>query len=709
MQKPFKKISPGEIHALEVSEKILEQKGKLPSFGISNNGLKRGLIPVSDEDVENVQQMQDAEFLMNCLQNETAVRPSGFINGDGYQRFYVPNYNTTISLKVCDEIITEEVEETYEFSVAVGDEVEILDSSTQTIECTNDQKIAQVESGQLKKFTEDNSFIKQEGTQISFLQDDIKINLLDTYQNYSDDGKRQETIYIFEIFNKNRREEISVCAEKLQQLDWLQKASEGLLYLKSNDVERVKKMLISTIREANITPKIKYDTGGWKNVNDKYIYVLANGIVGNDNFPVIGNKKYIFPPRKKEIEYEIFNHMLDMFSLCKNPAVINTLILYVQMSFLSTLFSLAGATIKFIVTLIGETNSRKTSLALLLAKVFVSKEKQPDATFAATLGGIEKAIYNCCDCCMVLDDIKPGTTKAQNKEIEEKLELITRIQGDKTPKKRMIGYGSDMSDSVGGGCIVTGEYINGVESSRTRRVDIFIDRNEVNNERLTFFQNTNFWANYLYNFIAYVTDYVPQIINEIKSDFTTFRNQNKFQINRRNDQYAQFCISAKLMLYYGVYCRAITEEEKNQLYKQIENWICQVLENNEKETEAVSSFTIMLKSLCNYVPEYAEPIGFYDKDAKKIYQNKEYFFISIEKLLEIATQYAKNIGASIEFPGERMIPKLLEQENLILVKKEGENIRRTLHLPNYTTGNRFLWISKEKLEKWLQKIETKNC
>lgn len=222
-------------------------------------------------------------------------------------------------------------------------------------------------------------------------------------------------------------------------------------------------------------------------IENKRMYVLARGIINRPKYPIVGSEKYEFPPRVNESEAKIFCKIMQMTSICKNEAVMLILMFYVQLSFLATIFSHAGAAVKFIITLVGETNSRKTTLALLLAKIFVANEKLPDVTFTATPGGIEKAIYECGDCCMVLDDMKPGTTKAENREMAKMLELVTRLFGDRTPKKRMTGYGSDSELQVGGGCIVTGEHIDGVESSRTRRINLLITRDDVNNQLLSEF------------------------------------------------------------------------------------------------------------------------------------------------------------------------------------------------------------------------------
>ena len=706
------RVTPVEGIVVEACKEIIETEGRvLPPAEIGENGLKKGMIPVPESLADNARNVAYAEQMMNYLVSGRNVYLSGFIDKNGnrkvassddcvkwdlpYKYLETPKKQENIEIDLRNVVGVEPMNNDFqELSLSIIDTKKEEDNKKSTASiniCAGD------------------AFIDKENEPTIFFQEyGLRITLLSVQETYSSDGESEGTIYVFEIITGNRYKKVPVEDKNLQHLDWLIKASGGLLYLEAKEKENLIKTLISALRNADIRPTIKFDSGGWKKIENKFMYVLAHGVVGSANYPVIGDKKYSFPRYEGMTECEIFCWMWQMFSICKNPAVMCLLILYVPACFLSTLFSVAGAAIKFILCLIGETNSRKTSLALLMAKIFDSEENQPDVTFTATPGGIEKAAYECNDCCMILDDMKPGTTKAKNKEMGEKLELTTRIYGDRTPKKRMTGYGSDTKVSVGGGCIVTGEYIDGVESSRTRRVDIFIDRNEVDNAWLAVFQDRNYWSTYLYNLIAYVTRYSLQVIGEIKKEFAILRKRNKFQIDRRNDQYAQLCISANLMLDYGVSCHAISKETRQQLYEQIENWICQILEENEKETKAVSPLSIMVKSFFDYAQGHAEPINFFAKDSDKIYQNEECFFVSITKLRAVAMHCAEDIGASILFPGERELPKLLEQEKLILIKKEGEKTRRTLHLPGLTTGSRFLWIFKARLDEWIQRIEAEN-
>lgn len=738
LKKGFHKLTPAESMAVDASKQIQETEAtSLPSPEVGPSGLKRGMIPVPEEMVDVAERVMQAEIVSNHILAGGTVLASLFIDQNGCQKFYLGDSLIPFTLPVCydpasvaenyepaiesqAEVLTTDVrvvEQSAEVEVQSGEAEKVaIANMIKDLECQKKQneheestKRQHEESDKKIKTEEETLVIEEDGTVISLPEYGVTIRPVEKVRYYTDDGEERECLYIFEVFTVCSRRKISVASEKLSQLEWLNKAVDGLLYLDSKETEKVKKSLISTLQKSDIREIRKYDSGGWKKIGDRLRYVLANGLVGDTDYPVISDEKYVFPPQVERAEAEIFLYILDMFSICKNPAIMPTLILYVQMCFMSTIFSIAGAAIKFIVSLIGETNSRKTSLAMLLAKIFASEEQQPDATFTATLGGIEKAAYNCCDCCMVLDDMKPGTTKAKNKEMGEKLELITRIFGDRTPKKRMTGYGSDVKVSVGGGCIVTGEYIEGVESSRTRRVDVYIDRNEIDNERLALFQDIAFWPTYIYNFLTYVTYHAPQIIKQIKQQFAVLRKKGKFNVDRRNDQYAQLCISADLFLSYGVNCGAITKEQAEQMYRQIETEICSVLDENEKEVKAVSNLSVMLRSFCDYAQEHAEPIDFYGKDANKIYQSAEYFFTSIKKLHEIATRYTKKMGLDIMFPSEKMIPKLLEREGLIVVKREGEKIRRTLHLPNYTTGIRVLWISKAKLEAWIQQMESEDC
>lgn len=226
-----------------------------------------------------------------------------------------------------------------------------------------------------------------------------------------------------------------VKGEKLQQLTWLVSATDGLLYLTAKLEEQIKKALILMIQKSRLTVVAYHEVNGWTQTDRGFVYVLSNGIIGDPECGVRGNPRYNFPDIQKVSCRDVFLEVLDMLQICRSKKIMWALILYVQAAFLSTLFDMAGMPLKTILALIGETNSRKTTLAILLGKVFNRLNRIPDVTFTATPGGIEKMIYQFHDSCLILDDMKPGATKEQNRDINQKLEQVTRLYGDRTRRK----------------------------------------------------------------------------------------------------------------------------------------------------------------------------------------------------------------------------------------------------------------------------------
>lgn len=732
LKKPFKKLTQAEIAALDAAERNREIANRLlPPAEVGSNGLRRGLISVPERMMDIAKRAMHADQVWNYIANGGEIRPGLFIDENGNRNFYMEDgtryslpvdCGTTPEIVRCASSMEPEVE-------SLKPETQVIESSVKAGERSGEAvkaaKADFIQREYLKKQNEDKESkkkqveeldkevkiaketlaIEENGSIISFPEYGIAVQLVEIQRMYTDDEEKISTTYIFLVKTYTSEQEIMISGDKLQDLEWLKKAADGLLYLDAKTTENIKKQLIAMVLNAAVKETRKYESGGWKKVDNEWKYVLANGVVSMPDYPVIGNKKYKFPPHENISEVKIFQKIMEMTTICKTSHIMLVLMLYVQLSFLATIFSHAGAAVKFIITLVGETNSRKTTLALLLAKIFVANEKLPDVTFTATPGGIEKAIYECGDCCMVLDDMKPGTTKAENREMAKMLELVTRLFGDRTPKKRMTGYGSDSELQVGGGCIVTGEHIDGVESSRTRRINLLITRDDVNNQLLSEFQKVNYWPTYLYNWLGYVTQNIHDIISFIKTEFSSLRRQGKFKIDRRNDQFAQLSISAWLFLSYGVYCTAIQYDEVGKLYEKIKNMILLVLCQNEEETKSLSICSIMLEGFSNYAQQYAEPIGVLEMSTEKIYQDETFFFVTIELFLTIANRYAEKVGAGIVLPSGRLLPKMLDEENIIEVRMEGEKIRRTLHLPGYGTGTRFLWISKSNLQKYIAQIE----
>lgn len=689
MEKAFKKMTEGEREVFDWTEMVLkETKQRIPSPVQGNNGLIKAMIPVPAAEAERE---LTASAVKEAIANDNNVLLNGFIkagkrtivNATTGQRWEIP--------------VFQNLPETERLPNCLNETEEVLPMVSESPKCQSEVRKA-VEPVEEKELT-----LRISEDEFTIPGTEVVVKLVEKQEHFSRDNSESVFQYVFEVCSLASRKKVRVKGEKLQQLTWLVSATDGLLYLTAKLEEQIKKALILMIQKSRLTVVAYHEVNGWTQTDRGFVYVLSNGIIGDPECGVRGNPRYNFPDIQKVSCRDVFLEVLDMLQICRSKKIMWELILYVQAAFLSTLFDMAGMPLKTILALIGETNSRKTTLAILLGKVFNRLNRIPDVTFTATPGGIEKMIYQFHDSCLILDDMKPGATKEQNRDINQKLEQVTRLYGDRTPKKRMTGYGSDEELRINGGCIVTGEYIEGVESSRARRLEVTIDREEVDNEKLSECQRRDVWPTYLYHFLTFITAKFAETVEYIRSRSEELRRTAGFKLDRRNEIWAQLSVVVEIMMSFGVECGAISQEESCELAMEGRNAIYELLTENEKEAQRVSPVCLVLRALNAYVQENGEPEVMFSGDTKKLYASDEYYFVALPKLIEIALDYTRRTAADTVLPGERMLPKLLEAEEVLETRMEGGQKRRTHHLPGDTTGPRFLWIRKGKLTEYIER------
>ncbi|GAA4654476.1 hypothetical protein GCM10023142_16140 [Anaerocolumna aminovalerica] len=79
--------------------------------------------------------------------------------------------------------------------------------------------------------------------------------------------------------------------------------------------------------------------------------------------------------------------------------------LFIHLGVLTTLYNVAGLPLQFALGLIGETNSRKTSIAMSMTQIFnCNLSHTAEKNFTATKCGIEARLEKYSDVVLLVDD-----------------------------------------------------------------------------------------------------------------------------------------------------------------------------------------------------------------------------------------------------------------------------------------------------------------
>lgn len=511
----------------------------------------------------------------------------------------------------------------------------------------------------------------------------------------------------------------TVMGEMLDQFNWVKKLTSGKAFIKDNDSYKlyIHYLLSSPINKS----RFEFDRSGWIPINKKYYYVTDKGPLGLNRPDITTNDKKEFNYNPDKIRSnDVYRSILELMTgMCKNSEISVLLELFTHLGVMTTPFDQAGYPPKFVMGLIGETNSRKTSMAIALTQIFNrDKVHHPEISFFSTTGGIETRLQTYSDAILLVDDFIPANTARQQYDNINKLEFLVRAYGDHVSKVRMTDFGkSGLQESypIRGCCLITGEYIEGICSSMTRMILLNIDKHQVNNQLLTYHQkNYNILTTHFYDFLSYIAENYNETIEFIQNRMQALRNlaATYFCTPRFAESYSHLQTMSEIFLGYGLKRGFITSNEYDYYICHFEHCIHKAISENDHEVIKKNVEIMFLLALKSSIDNgklecitYNDPIL---RDRNYAYSDKDYIYIKLETAFMLAKNYWSSYGKYLPITTEDQLLQYLIPLGLILRKREGNNVRNTHKLPNRKKGDntRYLYIIKSVMDEKLTDVLT---
>lgn len=469
--------------------------------------------------------------------------------------------------------------------------------------------------------------------------------------------------------------------------------------------------LIDRLDDRHISRHLKKP--GWHNINDFWYYVTPEGVIGNPSLKIKSN----YGKKFGTLTYNAnaFRDFLEMVSITKTN-VASIMILYDVLSASYTIFKKAGFVPKFILFLCGDKGCLKTSLSLALSQI--EEKDHAEYNFKATEAGLETAYKSYRDSILLVDDLFPSKEGVAKTKMLDNLELLVRSYGDGTGKKRNYDFQDTNFDAeqytAEGGNLVTGEYIDGAESSLARCLILRLKIGDVDKDKLTFLQNNSLM---LENFlVAYIATLSEIINNRQLNVFNYISNQGKKyrdEISKRNYsnlRYAEYNshlrVTVDLLMLVARSASLLTEQEivfySDLFYKAIEETI------DDNNSHLVSKSPVQL--ICNAIEysintnkchmlRYGEHI---DDNMPCIYYTDKHLYIKQEVCHEFYREYiSEHRIATVEISSTRMA-SILEENGLIKSHLEGTQLRKAKRLGEYQ-NIRYMEINRMLFDKILSR------
>ncbi|HCQ6371093.1 TPA: DUF927 domain-containing protein [Clostridioides difficile] len=468
---------------------------------------------------------------------------------------------------------------------------------------------------------------------------------------------------------------------------------------------------------SNVEKIEKYGQTGFKKIDNKYVYIHGDGIIGDTSKNLrlnnkIKNYKLIQDVSKERLANKISLNLLELI----NEEISYPLLSLVYLSPLVEILNEFGKVPSFAVWMYGETGSRKTSIAQVFLSHFGNFKNFLPATFNDTKTSLEVKANYVKDALFLVDDYKPAQTRKDKESQDEKAEEISRFYGDRISKGRSnVNLEIQKENDPKGMVLITGEGLISGHSSNARMIALELKRNMVDLNKLTKAQNDiEILSASMAGYIRWLLNYInnsqkSEKLKNLVENFEIYRKelQDKYKNahGRTIEAISWLKIGFSMMLDYfsenGLINRFevqdyITSSEEifeNIIKKQIE--IIEISNPVDKFInilrELINSNSINICELINNTPSG------YEKGNIVGYKDKNYYYFHDENLYQKILKICQ--GHSISFTmGKVAIWKQLKNNGILKVDGNNICVKKTIKINNETNRFRLLCIPRNKID-----------
>lgn len=510
------------------------------------------------------------------------------------------------------------------------------------------------------------------------------------------DGEKYK--YVCSVYLNNREYTVKCDVANFRQLKWLDDIPRTMIWARNLLQEYLNVLAMNN----DIMEEYIDAIPGWRVVDGKRLYITPDGVIGHPEMLIQSSVGQHFKNIRSKERGDIWKFQ-EMAAVTKQNPAAQLILLYDMMSFCYTLFKDAGFVPKFLLFLHGARGTKKTSVALALTQI--ENKTAAEYTVKSTAAGLESGFNVYKDSVMLIDDLHPAVDKAEERIMKANLDLITRLFGDANGKHRDLSFAREKREqyTTAGGCIVTGEYISGYESSLSRTLFLPLGQDDVDTMVLTDIQSDpGRLSLFMVRFIEYLSADTDKIVEYIKQTCGKYRAEREHcHSNARYAEYrAQLLVSAEI--FYKMFCvdaGYMTIDEAYQILRQCMTAIDIVIDKNNQQLKAQSPATVLCKALLSginssivNVIQFGQPLNYdnivIDGDSK-LYMTKE-------TVLLLYKHYMQSNGIAHDSQNTSELLNILKSINAIKVINKNGRTRRTHKLEGYA-NKRFVHIYKQAL------------
>lgn len=377
------------------------------------------------------------------------------------------------------------------------------------------------------------------------------------------------------------------------------------------NVPKVDSIIAFHVRSALLTIPVidRYTVSGWNQINGQWTYVHDS--ISREHAVFDTNFRIVADPKMSQLS--AMDSAMGILDVSDQKEVVVPLMLFTHLGVMFTLFEEAGFAPRMLMFVNGKTGSLKTAVCSLLYNLSGLMNNGIPATFRDTIASIETKFTLYTDKILLVDDFAPPTTAKVKTDMNKLLEAIIRYFGDGKGKARSNVSVTRSSTTVPRGlCCITGEDTGGSQSSLLRCVLIDVANHTFKGDVLAVFQeDPRLWTTHFYHFVQYVERCFESLKEMIQLNFPALRQmlREKLTTGRTIDNAAYLCLTAQILLSYGVAIGWINNTEVNETLQYWTELIVKTLGRSEDEAKGLDPVRFFISTVFDAIDSGEEHIA----------------------------------------------------------------------------------------------------
>lgn len=407
-----------------------------------------------------------------------------------------------------------------------------------------------------------------------------------------------------------------------------------------------------------------------------------------------------------------FGFAMKFLAISERPPLTLMLLLVAHLSPMFNLFVEAGFVPRFVLFLNGRTGSMKTSVSLVVFRLFKEQPASPEANFKDTEVALEIKLGEAYGRVILVDDYRPPVTAIDGKVNQGKLEFIVRSTGDRIPKSRSnpeLGKAKEFLPT--GLPVVTGEDLGGTQSSQLRMLIVPISKGDINGKLLKVFQDSpELLTTHMFYFLQWVGEHGDKIIEFIRSNFEKERSyfEDSLKEPRVVDTAVTLMLTAKILHAYGCAVNGFAKGTETQRLYEWRQAILQAVIESEGTSKAQSPICIYLQALFDMLDRkeifLARDAGSFDASQHLGYKKDGNLWIWHKQAYAAVVRYCQKLGVMFPLSCDK-VNEHLAGAGLIRVdyEKRGDGAKKLyVHKSALPNRNRLMVLNEALARQYLE-------